>query len=81
MAANADVRSADTPDLMTPSPRADPAVACAWCGTVAPAGGQPLTWSSSVEGSGAAAVTRLYCDRCSRENLRGIESKLDAAWW
>ena len=21
------------------------------------------------------------CDRCSRENLRSIEGKLDSAWW
>jgi hypothetical protein len=56
-------------------------IACSWCDTPAPDGTQPMTWTSSVEGSGATAVTRLYCDRCSREHLRGIESKLDAAWW
>jgi hypothetical protein len=81
MAANTDTRSAATPDLMTSKPDADSAITCAWCGVAAPDGGQPLTWSSSVEGRGAAAVTRLYCDRCSREHVRGIESKLDAAWW
>jgi hypothetical protein len=80
MAANAGTRSADTPDLV-PTPDAEHAITCAWCGTAAPTGQQPLTWSTSVEGSGAAAVTRLYCDRCSREHVRGIESKLDAAWW
>lgn len=64
-----------------PGPDRTATVTCAWCGTTPADGVQPLTWTSSVEGSGAAAVTRLYCDRCSREHLRGIEGKLDASWW
>ena len=62
-------------------PADDAPMACAWCGALAPNGEQPLTWISSVEGGGAAATTRLYCDQCSRDHLRGIESKLDAPWW
>jgi len=52
-------------------------VTCAWCGSVADGDEPPLTWVSSVEASG----TRYYCERCSRENLRSIEGKLDSTWW
>jgi hypothetical protein len=38
---------------------------------------QPLTWTTSVE----RGVTRLYCEQCSRENVRGIEGKLEPEWW
>ena len=37
----------------------------------------PLTWSTAVEGD----RRRTNCDRCSREHLRSIESKLDREWW
>jgi hypothetical protein len=50
---------------------------CAFCGTQAETGDLPLTWATSVE-NGRELV---YCDRCARDNLRGIESKLDSAWW
>jgi hypothetical protein len=36
-----------------------------------------LTWSLSMENE----RPRWTCERCSRENLRSIESKLDPAWW
>ncbi|MCO4698069.1 hypothetical protein LRR80_04140 [Streptomyces sp. RO-S4] len=48
---------------------------CARCGLRA-AAPQP-TWTLSVE-DGA----RLHhCERCSRENLRAIEGRLDSRWW
>jgi hypothetical protein len=65
-------------------------VVCDFCGTTPP--GQPaesrngeidhddripLTWVTSVENG----RQRVYCDRCAREHLRSIESKLDAEWW
>jgi hypothetical protein len=50
-------------------------VTCALCGTTADE--QPLTWTTSVE----RGTQRLYCDQCSRENVRGIEGKLDSDWW
>jgi hypothetical protein len=50
-------------------------VTCALCGRTEDE--QPLTWSTSVE----RGATRLYCDQCSRENVRGIEGKLDSDWW
>jgi hypothetical protein len=50
---------------------------CAFCGTVAPGDELPLTWTSAVENG----RTRVFCDRCSREHLRAIESKLDSEWW
>jgi hypothetical protein len=67
-------------DSVHPAEQAD-VVACGLCGTVASSGEAALTWTMSVEGVGASAATRHYCPACSRENVRAIESKLDAAWW
>jgi hypothetical protein len=50
---------------------------CALCGQRAETEDVPLTWVTSVE-NGRRLV---YCDRCARENVRSIESKLDRAWW
>lgn len=50
-------------------------VTCAHCGTTAEE--PPLTWGSSVERD----RTVYYCDRCTRDNLRSIEARLDGAWW
>ena len=50
---------------------------CAMCGTRSVSEDVPLTWATSVE-NGRELV---YCDRCARDNLRSIESKLDSAWW
>ncbi len=36
-----------------------------------------LTWTRSVDGG---EVT-WYCERCSRENVRSIEAKLDEQYW
>jgi len=41
------------------------------------AGVLPLTWVTSVENG----RPKVYCDRCAREHLRSIESKLDSEWW
>lgn len=56
-------------------------VVCATCGRV-PASAQEaaqarLTWTRGLEN----ARPVWTCDRCSRENLRSIEGKLDSAWW
>ena len=52
--------------------------ACATCGRTPPADGSAaLTWVRSVEDRGVVWT----CDRCSRDNLRSIEGKLDTAWW
>ncbi len=56
-------------------------IVCARCGATAPAANTALTWTTSVEGSGDGAVTEHYCADCTREHVRGIEAKLDAAWW
>jgi hypothetical protein len=50
-------------------------VSCGLCGVTAAE--QPLTWTTSVEGG----ETRYYCDRCSRDNLRAMEGRLDADWF
>ncbi len=50
---------------------------CALCGTQAATEDVPLTWATSVENG----RTLVFCDRCARDNLRGIEGKLDSAWW
>ncbi|MCX4569068.1 hypothetical protein ACFYUG_09830 [Streptomyces albogriseolus] len=48
---------------------------CARCGVRAD--GPPSTWTLSVENG----VRLHYCERCSRENLRAIEGRLDSQWW
>ncbi|MGH3498952.1 MAG: hypothetical protein ACRDP1_15945 [Nocardioidaceae bacterium] len=50
---------------------------CAFCGATAPGESLPLTWTTSVE----QGRTLVYCDRCSRDNVRGIEGRLDNEWW
>jgi hypothetical protein len=53
------------------------ALTCDFCGAPAPGDEPPLTWTSAVE----AGRTRYFCERCSRENLRAIEGKLDSEFW
>lgn len=52
-------------------------VTCAWCGAVAESD-PPLGWSTSRERDG---VLRHYCAKCSRDNVRGMEGRLDSEWW
>lgn len=52
-------------------------VTCDFCGREAPDGEQPLTWTTAVENG----RDKVFCDGCSREHLRAIESKLDSDWW
>jgi hypothetical protein len=52
-------------------------VTCDFCGTVSETDDPPLTWTTSVE----LGRTKYFCDRCSREHLRAMESKLDSEWW
>jgi hypothetical protein len=49
---------------------------CDFCGTTVE-GDPPVTWTMAVENG----RRRLFCDRCSRENVRAMESKLDSEWW
>ena len=48
---------------------------CSVCGTVVE--DRPPTWSLQVSERGQTWI----CERCTRENLRSIEGKLDEAWW
>jgi hypothetical protein len=50
-------------------------VSCALCGSTAAE--QPMTWTTSVE----RGRTLLYCEQCSRENVRSMEGRLDADWF
>jgi NAD-dependent SIR2 family protein deacetylase len=50
---------------------------CALCGQQADSEDLPLTWVTSLE-NGRQLV---YCDRCARDNVRNIETKLDGLWW
>ena len=54
-------------------------VLCAVCGRAPepPEDGPPPTWSSQTGARG----TSWLCERCTRENLRSIEGRLDEAWW
>jgi hypothetical protein len=50
---------------------------CDFCGTSSPTDELPLTWTTAVENG----RQRVFCESCSREHLRAIESKLDSEWW
>jgi hypothetical protein len=50
---------------------------CDFCGVPAPGREVPLTWVTAVENG----KRTTYCERCAREHLRSIESKLDSEWW
>ena len=51
---------------------------CSTCGRVPDDDSDArLTWVLGIE-NGQRVWT---CDRCSRENLRSIEGKLDSPWW
>jgi hypothetical protein len=52
-------------------------VTCDRCGARAPGPGLPLTWGTSQE----RGTTLRLCERCVRDNVRAIESKLDSEWW
>jgi hypothetical protein len=52
-------------------------VTCSFCGTVSETADPPLTWTSAVE----RGRTVYFCDSCSRDHLRSMESKLDSEWW
>lgn len=54
----------------------EPAAVCAFCGKISQ-DGMPLTWTTAVENG----KQRVFCDACSREHLRAMESKLDSEWW
>ena len=53
------------------------AVTCDHCGAAAPGAEPPLTWSVAVE----RGRVQRFCDRCTRENLRAMEGKLDREYW
>jgi hypothetical protein len=49
-------------------------IICSSCGITAET---PLGWTTDL----ADGAAQHLCDRCSRENLRSIEGRLDQAWW
>jgi hypothetical protein len=49
---------------------------CDFCGRQAD-DSETVTWMTSVENGRRTT----YCESCSREHLRAIESKLDTEWW
>jgi len=50
---------------------------CDFCGRQEPDDAKTLTWSTAVE----HGRLRVYCDECSRANLRAMEGKLDSEYW
>ncbi len=56
-----------------------PRPVCRSCGTTAAPGedAAALTWSLAVE----AGRTSWTCPDCTRRHVRGIEGRLDTAWW
>ena len=60
--------------------RTTPMLVCSSCGKTPAREDEAavrLTWSRSVD----RGRTTWSCERCSRDNLRAIESKLDPEWW
>lgn len=53
------------------------ALTCDFCGRQAEDDAAALTWTTAVENG----RRRVYCDECSRSNLRAMEGKLDSEWW
>ena len=52
-------------------------VTCEFCGVTADGPEPPLTWSTATDRDRVLC----YCERCTRENLRAMESKLDQEFW
>jgi hypothetical protein len=50
---------------------------CDFCGRTEQDPARLLTWTIAVENGHRKA----FCDACSREHLRAMESKLDSEWW
>lgn len=50
---------------------------CDFCGSSVDDDAPPVTWTTSVE----HGRLRWFCDDCSRQHLRSMESKLDSEWW
>lgn len=50
---------------------------CDFCGRQEADDAATLTWTTSVENG----RKRVFCDTCSRANLRAMESKLDSEFW
>jgi hypothetical protein len=50
---------------------------CDFCGKQAEDEATILTWSVAVENG----RPRIFCETCSREHLRAMESQLDSEWW
>ena len=57
------------------APGRPPYETCGVCGTTVSE--RPMTWSLQVSERG----TTWLCERCTRDNVRSIEGKLDEAWW
>lgn len=49
---------------------------CMTCGTIAPRS-EPIGWSRQADVRGP----QWLCERCTRDNLRSIEGRLDQEWW
>ena len=52
------------------------AISCDFCGT-STEGDPPVTWSLSME----RGQVKRYCEGCTRNNVRGMEGKLDPEHW
>ena len=65
------------PSLEIPGGSVDLVRTCDFCGKQAEDDATTLTWTIAVENG----RQRTFCDTCSREHLRAMESKLDSEWW
>lgn len=58
-------------------------ITCTLCGRVADPdadGDPPLAWCTDTD-SRDKSRTRWICPGCARDNVRGIEAKLDPEFW
>ncbi|MFC6287463.1 hypothetical protein ACFP3Q_12220 [Nocardioides sp. GCM10027113] len=55
----------------------DEPTTCDFCGRQESDPAKTLTWSTAVENG----RQRVFCEQCSRSNLRAMEGKLDSEFW
>lgn len=65
------------PDARDSVPEDGRPVFCSWCGTAAPDGVTPATWTIQSSERGM----QWLCQTCTRANLRAIESSLPTDYW
>ncbi|MDI6911300.1 hypothetical protein [Nocardioides sp.] len=77
MRAESRVRRTSYPALALSGTTLGVVITCDFCGRQEADEATTLTWSTAVENG----RKRVYCEECSRANLRAMEGKLDSEYW